>query len=322
MKPAGLYMNFKAIDYMEGLAATATTASRYGVSVCWMNDTEEAYLSLDAPRATSGSVKGTKLLDFTSDTVWALRTDGHGRSQIYTQKAYQDPQAGTLRQVWFLSATDNEKGVCARRLPNKSEDEAKYKEAQKLTRWVVSVMANPVEDADTKAPVSALCSVCYQTRDGSQKLALKMDEKQQLTLTAPSLPFKFDTWLFEIQSLGPLPFHYSRTPWTIRTSHRVSGKKHPQLCDDANSQQNEKNRAIFDDPLATSTGYKWTIEPALDDRFLELVTTSGNDEGTIRLKDGAEPKIMSKTSYTVKCTLMVNGTPHGQQQATVEIEVV
>lgn len=41
------------------------------------------------------------------------------------------------------------------------------------------------------------------------------------------------------------------------------------------------------------------------------------------MKEGVTPAVMSKTLYTVTCTLLAgNGMSHGQQQATVEIEVV
>ena len=87
--------------------------------------------------------------------------------------------------------------------------------------------------------------------------------------------------------------------------------------------QDETNPVIFQDSLAVSSGYKWSITPALNSRFFELVESPpGNDEGMIRMKTGVKPEKMAKTTYTVTCVLMIDDKPHGQQSATVDIAVV
>lgn len=219
-------MNYTAIDYLEGVAATGTTASRYGVSVGWVSkELDLTYLALDAPNQTVGQVKGVPQLDFTSDTVWALRTDGYGRSQVYTQKSYPDEDGGTFRIVWFLSATDDERGVCVRRLPNKANSRDDYERARKFTHWTVTAVANPDMDDTTEKPIGILCNVSY-----TSTLVLQVNEKQQLCLgPQPAESSDFNRWMFRSESLGPLPFHYNRNPWTIHTTDKVSSRS--RSCD-------------------------------------------------------------------------------------------
>jgi hypothetical protein len=319
VKEAGLYMDYKAIDYLVGVAATETTASRQGVSVYWQATGK--YIRLDSADEDTGRVNSADNLDYTTDTVWSLQTNGKGKTQIFTHKYY--PGDG-MRTVWFLSLTDDESAVCVRKLPDKKSNFVAYRKAQKLTFWTVTVVADPVEDPDTKTPTSALCRVAYTNTDGSEKFVLGMDEKGPALTSGSKLgSFNYSRWLFELDSLGPVSFQYNNSPWTINTSQKV-GRSAPLRNQSilTTSQQNEKNRAFFEDPLATSQGYKWSIDPPLDSAVFELVTTAGNDEGTIQMKDGVTPKIMSKTTYTVTCIHMAKGQPHGGQKATVEIEVV
>ena len=86
--------------------------------------------------------------------------------------------------------------------------------------------------------------------------------------------------------------------------------------------QDESNPVIFEDSQATSNGFIWSIDPALNSKFFELVKSHGEDEGMIRMVEGVKPEKMAETKYTVSCALMINDKPHGQQSTTVDISVV
>ncbi|KAK2762104.1 hypothetical protein FQN54_001111 [Arachnomyces sp. PD_36] len=326
VQPAGLYMDHLAIDYFDAIAATDTTASRVGVCIRGASaggnepasPDEQVYIHLNAQGKDSASLDFTRVLEYTTDTVWSLQTNEYGKSQIYTQKYVIGPDNARKRYVWYLAVTDDEKEIYVRRLPEKKEEE-KYKAALKFTQWDVNVITNPVVDGDpekSKKVVQALCSISFETQAGYAHFALESDpqkktpkkfilsDKPLSMLENPTSTTRhISKWLFSLESLGPVPFSYSKNPWEIFTD-----------------QKNERNLALFEESEATSTGYKWTIDPALPKDDLELVTT-GSNEGMIQMKPGVKPELMAKTKYTVTCTLTLNGDPHGQREATVDIEI-
>lgn len=241
VKPAGLYMDHLAIDYFNAIAATDKTASRIGVSIQGASagtspasPDERVYLMLDATDAKTASLKYTKDLDFTTATVWSLQTDGHGRSQFYTQKYFEikgeDGSTSRRPSLWYLSVSENATGVCVRKLPSRTTDKANHDMQVGFTQWTVDVVADPDLDATSKTPVRALCDVSYKTSSGVVKHLVLQSEPSKKTPTKLALvtdPKNTSTardinkWLVQAESLGPQNFRYSRNPWNLLLTDTV-----------------------------------------------------------------------------------------------------
>ena len=247
-------MAHTAIDYFDAIAATDKTASRVGLSILGAkaadnepaSKSEQVYLRLNVKDEDSGTINYVKDLDFTTDTVWSLSTDGYGQSQIYTQKYIVLPGTDQerIRTIWYLSATDDEKDVIVRRLPNKQTEEDKYHEKLPYTQWNINVVADPERDADSHKLIKALCDISYTTRSRAtvkhfvllSDSASKEPIKFLLADTATSTPKVrlVNKWLFGLESLGPVPFKYRKDPWQISTDQRVchSSKRLRVVTDD------------------------------------------------------------------------------------------
>ena len=242
VKPAKLYMDHLAIDYFNAIAATQKTASRVGISIKGAyaggnepaSTDEQVYLLLKVKDENSGNLSFTKNLDFTTDTVWSLATDGYGLSQIYTQKSVSvTGPAGDRERVttiWYLSVSDDEKEICVRRLPGKKQDEEKYKKELKFTKWTVDVVADPELDTKTKVPIKALCNISFTTTANTVKhFVLQSDIAKKApigfllsdTARSTSTTRYVNEWLFELESLGPSSFEYSKNPWEILLTNMV-----------------------------------------------------------------------------------------------------
>ena len=76
---------------------------------------------------------------------------------------------------------------------------------------------------------------------------------------------------------------------------------------------------MWEENQATSSGLKWTISPPLDANVFELVTTSGSDEGSIRMREGVKVPLMDQKTYTVTCTADISGK---EIDRTADVDIV
>ncbi|KAK5993804.1 hypothetical protein PT974_07241 [Cladobotryum mycophilum] len=323
VKKINLFMKFGTdIDYFDVINSDTGEPSLAGLSIQGSatgifkpaSPEEQVFLRLSGEEKPPAGVDYVKNLDFTTDTVWSLRTDGYGRSQIFTQKYFVDAEGDTYRTVWYLGSAEGDASeVTAIQLPQRGDDEDKYKKAVERTYWNIDLTTGPVKEAKdgkdgkSKKPIASLCSF----KQGERLLAIECDTMKQvpkrLVITSKSeiespMSRFVSLWMIQMRPLKPAQFSYTKTPWQLTTEST-----------------DEATHIMWDIIEATSSGYKWTITPPLNENVFELITEPGMDEGSIRMKKGVHAPVMPKTRYTVTCSAKL---PSGPVEVSSHLEIV
>ncbi|KAK9434869.1 hypothetical protein VB005_09657 [Metarhizium brunneum] len=159
---------------------------------------EQVYLRLYGSTKPPASVDYVEELDYTTDTVWSLKTNGYGKSQIYTQK-------------YFLNDENSRERTIADKDKNGNKD--KIKEIVARTFWDIDMVSAPVADLESKKIKACLCTLKHGSNyvavesDAHTKVPKRLVIASQSQITAPTTRY-VDQWMLRAQSLKPTGFSY------------------------------------------------------------------------------------------------------------------
>ncbi|KAK4182656.1 hypothetical protein QBC35DRAFT_147519 [Podospora australis] len=266
--------------------------------------------------------------DFTHDTIWSFETDADGNSLIYTTRTKANPEAPEVKisTLWYVGTRGRD--VIVQRMPS-SRDDPKWKESVNAVKWQVTLLEVPETKGEGKeAPVLSAKARIQQggldlgrsvSPDGKEtglmlvdveafrKKAKDWNALMRMTVPPrglePPAPVPFHVWKISMQVLAPGGFAYRHSDWEI-----------------TDQSTNERNYPRFETEV--SEGLKWSISPALNGDFFELVT-EGRDAGVVRQKEGVKAPATEPVSYTVTCQAMRNDQAVGPERtASFTLKVI
>ncbi|KAI3318810.1 hypothetical protein HD806DRAFT_511051 [Xylariaceae sp. AK1471] len=346
VKPAGLYMEHTAIDYIDMVPPkNSTDPPLAGVSIS-PKLPNEFYVQIKGGSKDFGYDKTVDIqtatnMNYQTNTVWMLDTDSSGQSIISTMVTTSDgspvvyylgidganaikaiprpvkpqpPTAAPKTGYANLSPLlpDTPQTVMTQDEYNKALTD--YVNNMKMLQWTIETVADPTWQ--TIPEVKASASVPAQPE---VKSVLSVEAKMTNIGTSKNLSFDSKgslslsgdlSLMFKMQPLAPSSFSYDTTTfggWLLHVSD--TGAATLPLWD-------------LGSPLPGSVD--WQISPALPNAF-ELVTSAsgGATEGTVRMRSGAHLKDtdVGVIEYTVTCKLKGTSADGTKTQAKVTIKI-
>lgn len=313
---AGLYMKYLTIEYFGVIPPDPGKLSLVGLSVKASNvdldqpatAAEHVYLKLTGDQ-NSPVLSYDRKLDHTVDSVWSLRTNEKGESQIFARKKFIDKKGRISIVSWYITlAKDDPSKAVVMMLPDRKDDPDLYEKLLKKTWWQAEVVQEPEMHPSSKKPLAALCTI----KHGSKFLAMKSDpaKKVPIGLVAVDLeqvsslgPRYVYYWTLRMESMTPVSFSYMQKPWDLYTN-----------------QTNEVNQISWEQVDATSSGFDWKISPPLDSNIFEQIR-SEESEGSLRMKEGVQPPVVPKRTHTVQCKGTIPGIGTFTKETKIDIEI-
>ncbi|KID94940.1 hypothetical protein MAJ_09123, partial [Metarhizium majus ARSEF 297] len=170
------------VDYFDVISSDAGETDVSGLSLQGFaagqgqpaSAKEQVYLRLYGSTKPPASVDYVQGLDYTTDTVWSLKTNGYGKSQIYTQKYFLDDKNVRQRTVWYLARDDKHQSkLTVVKIPDKDKNgnKDKIKGIVARTFWGIDMVAAPDADPESERINACLCTLKHD----SNYVALESD---------------------------------------------------------------------------------------------------------------------------------------------------
>ena len=247
VKPAGLYMERLAVDYIVDIPASSTSAQLVGVSIRTgliltpgvpmpgqphgpqpPAGNAAAFIRV-MPGAEGPALGFSKALVYSYMDVWSISTDAYGKTVI-TTKMYGN---NGMSVTYYLASNDDNTTVGMRKLPLKTDPggQAAYDKALAHAQWTVTTLADPTTVGTTggkeKQPLSMLVSIVQDNRTLVLELEPGTFKPKLLQLYDPDkqksqnkLPYAL-AFVLDMQPVGPETMTYSRNPWELQADENV-----------------------------------------------------------------------------------------------------
>jgi hypothetical protein len=347
VKPAGLYMDHTAIDYIDVVPPKQTTDPPLrGLSIS-PKLSDDFYIQIKGGSKDFGYNKIVDIqmatnMNFQPNTVWMLDTDSSGQSIISTMVATDngDPVVYCLG----IDGTNAIKAVPRPREPQKpgtapkiggakvspwapeapsshamTQDEYQkartdYLNNMKMIKWTIETVADPtwqiIPEVKSAANIPAQPEVKSVLFVEATMTNVSASKKLNSDSNAKLSLAGGTSFVFKLQPLAPSSFSYDTTKfggWLLYVSD--TGAATLPLWD-------------LGTPFPGSVD--WQIDPALPDAF-EFVTSAsgGAPEGTVRMKNGAhlQDTDVGVKVYTVTCKLKGVSADGTKTQAKVTVKI-